>query len=133
MLLVGLVITSPFIISQLFLTVYIVLSTFFPQPWYSGPTKIFELSEAAFRDRVLKSTKPSSSSSTISVDEIKGPRITEIDDNGNEVSDAKKDTTPDPKYWIVMLYANWSVACLNFEAVLAKLSVQYDVPHLKFG
>lgn len=59
----------------------------------------------------------------------------EIDDNGEEVGSKKekKDTTPDPKYWIVMLYANWSVACLNFEAVLAKLSVQYDVPHLKFG
>lgn len=40
----------------------------------------------------------------------------------------------DTKYWIVMLYANWSVACLNFEAVFAKLSLEYkDVPHLKFA
>lgn len=32
-----------------------------------------------------------------------------------------------------MLYANWSVTCLNFEPVLAKLSIEYDLPHLKFG
>jgi hypothetical protein len=32
-----------------------------------------------------------------------------------------------------MLCANWSVSCLNFEAVLPKLSIQYDLPHLKFG
>lgn len=80
-----------------------------------------------------KSSKPSSSSSTVHVDEIKGPRITEIDDEKVIEEKKKESNMPDPKYWIVMLYANWSVACLNFEAVLAKLSVQYDVPHLKFG
>ncbi|KAL9538052.1 hypothetical protein MBANPS3_011234 [Mucor bainieri] len=120
---------------------WIVLSTIFPQPWYRGPTKIYELNEAAFRDKVLHTVKPkpSSSSSTAStstlpIDEIKGPRITEIDEN-EEPMEKKEDKKLDldAKYWIVMLYANWSVACLNFEAVLAKLSIQYDVPHLKFG
>jgi hypothetical protein len=69
------------------------------------------------------------------VDEIKGPRITEIDDTKQTSSTDNKSKADlgDAKYWIVMLYANWSVACLNFEAVLAKLSVKYDVPHLKFG
>ena len=75
------------------------------------------------------------------IDEIKGPRIVELDDNGEpkeeegkEKEDKKeKKLDLDAKYWIIMLYANWSVACLNFEAVLAKLSIQYDVPHLKFG
>ncbi|KAK4515414.1 Carbon-nitrogen hydrolase [Mucor velutinosus] len=120
---------------------WIVLSTIFPQPWYRGPTKIYELNEAAFRDKVLHTakSKPSSSSSTAStstlpIDEIKGPRITEIDEHEEpkEKKEQKK-LDLDAKYWIVMLYANWSVACLNFEAVLAKLSIQYDVPHLKFG
>jgi hypothetical protein len=98
----------------------------FPQPWYRGPTKIFELNDAAFRDRVLLK-KPV----TVPVDEIKGPRITEID----EVEEKKEDKKPEvnAKYWIVMLYANWSVTCLNFEPVLAKLSIKYDLPHLKFG
>lgn len=62
------------------------------------------------------------------VGDIQGPRITEIEE---EKTEQKLDI--DPKYWIVMLYANWSVSCLNFEAVLAKLSIQYDLPHLKFG
>ncbi|KAI9246613.1 thioredoxin-like protein [Sporodiniella umbellata] len=35
-------------------------------------------------------------------------------------------------YWVVMLYANWSVSCLNFEAVLAKLSIEYK-GHIHFG
>lgn len=117
----------------------IVLSTIFPQPWYRGPTKIYELNEAAFRDKVLHTAKPKPSSltSTISTGEIKGPRITELDENGEPKEDKEdkeeKKLELEAKYWIVMLYANWSVACLNFEAVLAKLSIQYDVPHLKFG
>ncbi|KAI9485595.1 MAG: hypothetical protein EXX96DRAFT_598386 [Benjaminiella poitrasii] len=130
--------TFGFWYSSLYIIGWIVLSTLLPQPWYRGPTKIYELNEAAFRDRVLKSasktpkssTSSSSSSSTVPVEEIRGPRITEI------TEDKEKDKKTDVeavKYWIVMLYANWSVACLNFEAVLAKLSIQYDVPHLKFG
>lgn len=70
------------------------------------------------------------------MDEIKGPRITEIDDDEKNTKEEKKDKKKidlDAKYWIVMLYANWSVTCLNFEPVLAKLSIEYDVPHLKFG
>ncbi|KAI7902615.1 uncharacterized protein BX663DRAFT_509870 [Cokeromyces recurvatus] len=114
---------------------WIILSTIFPQPWYRGPTKIYELNEAAFRDKVLKSNttkspKPSSKS-TVPVEDIKGPRITEITEEEDKKEEEK--TEDEVKYWIVMLYANWSVSCLNFEAVLAKLSIQYDVPHLKFG
>ena len=63
---------------------------------------------------------------------MKGPRITEIVDE-DEKPQQQKQQSFDAKYWVVMLYANWSVACLNFEAVLAKLSIKYDVPHLKFG
>ncbi|OBZ82179.1 Thioredoxin-related transmembrane protein 2-B [Choanephora cucurbitarum] len=128
---------------------WIVLSTVFPQPWYSGPTKIYELSATAFRDKVLgkpvkqstsstantsssSSAPPSSSSSTIPLEDMKGPRITEIVDE-DEKPQQQKQQSFDAKYWVVMLYANWSVACLNFEAVLAKLSIKYDVPHLKFG
>ncbi|KAI8985885.1 thioredoxin-like protein [Pilobolus umbonatus] len=94
---------------------WIVLSSLFPQPWYKGPTKIFELTEAAFKDKVLKSKSRFGSA-----------KITELSSDDESAKD-------DPKYWIVMLYANWSVACLNFEAVLAKLSMQYDAPHIKFG
>lgn len=127
---------------HLLIAAIIVLSSVFPQPWYRGPTKIYELNEAAFRDKVLLTTaksKPTSlsassstSTSTMPISEIKGPRITEIDEKTEEIKE-KKETNLDAKYWIVMLYANWSVACLNFEAVLAKLSIQYDIPHLKFG
>ncbi|GAA5810457.1 hypothetical protein MFLAVUS_003878 [Mucor flavus] len=116
--------------SVLYAVGWIVLSSVFPQPWYRGPTKIFELNEAAFRDKVqLK--KPT----TVPVDEIKGPRITELDANEKEVKKPAETKKPeiDSKYWIVMLYANWSVTCLNFEPVLAKLSIEYDLPHLKFG
>lgn len=100
----------------------LVLSTVIPQPWYRGPTKIFELNDAAFRDKVLLK-KPES----VPVDDMKGPRITEIKDTEEKKPDVNA------KYWIVMLYANWSVTCLNFEPVLAKLSIKYDLPHLKFG
>ncbi|CEP18999.1 hypothetical protein [Parasitella parasitica] len=117
-----------------------VLSTIFPQPWYRGPTKIYELNEAAFRDQVLGPAKPKPSSSstttstsTMPIDEIKGPRITEIVEDDNDDKEKKKKLDLNAKYWVVMLYANWSVACLNFEAVLGKLSVKYDMPHLKFG
>lgn len=44
-----------------------------------------------------------------------------------------KNKKPSSKYWVVMLYANWSLACLNFEAVLAKLSLKYSADHIKFG
>lgn len=110
----------------------VVLSTVFPQPWYRGPTKIYELNDAAFRDKVLLKK---STSTTTSIDEIKGPRIVEIDETKEKEpkKSEKKKLDLDAKYWIVMLYANWSVTCLNFEPVLAKLSIQYDVPHLKFG
>ncbi|KAI7885463.1 thioredoxin-like protein [Mucor mucedo] len=108
--------------SALYTLGWIVLSTVIPQPWYRGPTKIFELNDTAFRDKVLLK-KPEG----VSVDDIKGPRITEISE-----TDEKKPEV-NAKYWIVMLYANWSVTCLNFEPVLAKLSIKYDLPHLKFG
>ncbi|KAI9362162.1 thioredoxin-like protein [Pilaira anomala] len=111
--------------SALFAAGWIVLSSVFPQPWYRGPTKIFELNEAAFRDKVqLKK------STTVPVEDVKGPRITEVEDENEK--DTKKPEI-DSKYWIVMLYANWSVTCLNFEPVLAKLSIEYDLPQLKFG
>ncbi|ORZ13562.1 hypothetical protein BCR42DRAFT_330642 [Absidia repens] len=119
---------------------WVILSTLCPQPWYQGPTKLVELTETAFRQRVCANKKPSSSPSsrptspststttatatTIPASDINGPRITGIDDDEGD----KK-----IKYWVVMLYANWSVACLNFEAVLAKLSLQYDVSHIRFG
>jgi hypothetical protein len=108
---------------------FIVLSTIFPQPWYRGPTKIFELNDTAFKEKVL--LKKQQQQTTI--DDIKGPRITEIIDDKNDDKKEKKKVELDSKYWIVMLYANWSVTCLNFEPVLAKLSIEYDLPHLKFG
>lgn len=111
------------------------LSTVFPQPWYRGPTKLAELTETSFRAKVCPIKKKSSASSTPSTStttatmpasDIKGPRITEIKDD-------EDDSNHNAKYWVVMLYANWSVSCLNFEAVLAKLSLKYDASHLKFG
>lgn len=84
---------------------HVAISTLFPQPWYQGPTKIEELTEDRFRKQVQRKN---------------APKITNVEDEP-------------PKYWIVMMYANWSVACLNFEAVLAKLSLEYSADHVKFG
>ncbi|KAL0090600.1 hypothetical protein J3Q64DRAFT_1806974 [Phycomyces blakesleeanus] len=112
-----------------------VLSTFFPQPWYQGPTKIIELSENMLREKVLKPKKNKGKSPAYSdVDDIKGPRIIELKSDDEEVEvEAADRVTPTSKYWVVMLYANWSVSCLNFEGVLAKLSLDYDCKHIKFG
>lgn len=89
---------------------FLVLSTLFPQPWYRGPTKVIELTGSTFRERVLLKQAKST------------PKIQEVNEDEEEI-----------KYWVVMLYANWSVACLNFESVLAKLSVEYSAPHIKFA
>ena len=124
------------------------MSTLFPQPWYQGPTKIIDLSERKFREDVQRRKQAT-------VNEVgEGPRITEIKEDGQEeelsssnstkTTNRKKNkgkgkattTTKEGKYtryWIVMLYANWSLACLNFEAVLAKLSLEYSADHIKFG
>ncbi|KAI8340684.1 hypothetical protein BC941DRAFT_224422 [Chlamydoabsidia padenii] len=134
----------------LYVVGWITLSTIFPQPWYQGPTNLIELSESMFRTKVCPvkkkyagspsssvssstTTSPSASTTTRStspsimpINDIKGPRITELD-NDQDTNDNQI------KYWVVMLYANWSVACLNFEAVLAKLSLRYDAAHIKFG
>jgi len=40
---------------------------------------------------------------------------------------------PKARYWVVLIYASWSVASRNFEAVLAQLSLQYDGEKVKFG
>ncbi|SAM05404.1 hypothetical protein [Absidia glauca] len=120
---------------------WLTLSTLFPQPWYQGPTNLVELSETMFRAKVCPvkkkyvsssppstTTSPSTSTTTRSTSPIHDttrPRITEL---GSQDSEDQK-----AKYWVVMLYANWSVACLNFEAVLAKLSLRYDAEHIKFG
>ncbi|KAG0762023.1 hypothetical protein G6F57_006518 [Rhizopus arrhizus] len=96
--------------SALYIIGWIVLSTLFPQPWYRGPTKVIELTGSTFRERVLLKQAKST------------PKIQEVNEDEEEI-----------KYWVVMLYANWSVACLNFESVLAKLSVEYSAPHIKFA
>lgn len=71
---------------------------------------MIELTESTFRERVLLKQAKST------------PKIQEVNEDEEEI-----------KYWVVMLYANWSVACLNFESVLAKLSVEYSAPHIKFA
>ncbi|KAI8372987.1 uncharacterized protein BYT42DRAFT_578787 [Radiomyces spectabilis] len=109
---------------------WIAISTLFPQPWYQGPTKIIELTESAFRQRVLKPSKKSSAKNTMPIEDIEGPRITEVHSDSAEESSASSASV---KYWVVMLYANWSVSCLNFEGILAHLSLQYTRDHMKFG
>ncbi|KAI9484443.1 hypothetical protein BDB00DRAFT_855745 [Zychaea mexicana] len=117
--------------SILYLAGWMLLSTLFPQPWYQGPTKIAELSETKFREEVQRKRLAD------------GPRITEVTSESEEgpsttTATKRKDKGKGKagqytKYWVVMLYANWSLACLNFEAVLAKLSLQYSADHIKFG
>ncbi|KAG0172718.1 Thioredoxin- transmembrane protein 2 [Apophysomyces sp. BC1034] len=110
----------------LYVAGWMLLSTFYPQPWYRGPTNIIELSEQAFKTKVLRKKRGSARK----IDEIKGPRIVEVK---SDEETAEEDEEIGPKYWIVMLYANWSVSCLNFEGVLAKLSIKYHVDHIKFA
>ncbi|CAO3577335.1 unnamed protein product [Absidia cylindrospora] len=44
---------------------WLMLSTVFPQPWYRGPTKLIELTETTFREKVCPiKKKPSSSNSS---------------------------------------------------------------------
>ncbi|KAF7724123.1 Thioredoxin- transmembrane protein 2 [Apophysomyces ossiformis] len=107
---------------------WIFLSTLYPQPWYRGPSNIVELSEDSFRSKVLRKRRGKSARK---IDEIKGPRIVEV--KSDEETTTEDEADNGPKYWIVMLYANWSVSCLNFEGVLAKLSIKYHADHIKFA
>ncbi|KAI9321739.1 hypothetical protein BX666DRAFT_1905203 [Dichotomocladium elegans] len=64
----------------------------------------------------------------------RGPtKIVELSDETLKKDVQRKHQGKPNQYWVVMIYANWSLACLNFEAVLAKLSLKYDAPHLHFG
>ncbi|KAI8067078.1 hypothetical protein BC940DRAFT_239350 [Gongronella butleri] len=91
--------------SLLYLGGWFTLSSIVPQPWYRGPSKVVDFTEAAFRTKVYPK---------------KPQKIVEIDPTLT-------------KYWAVMLYANWSITCLNFEAVLAHLSLDYTSDQIKFG
>lgn len=55
-------------------------------------------------------------------------KIVELDEDEQPLVDV-----PMAKYWVILIYANWSVASRNFEAVLAGLSLRYDGPNVKFG
>ncbi|ORX57614.1 hypothetical protein DM01DRAFT_1334211 [Hesseltinella vesiculosa] len=92
--------------AALYLCGWFLLSSVVPQPWYRGPSRVAELTESAFRSKVQQKSSQN--------------KIVEID-------------PAEPKYWVVMLYANWSITCLNFEAVLAHLSLDYTTDQVKFG
>ncbi|KAI7873060.1 hypothetical protein BDF14DRAFT_70152 [Spinellus fusiger] len=114
---------------------WIALSTFFPQPWYQGSTKIIELTESMLKDKLKSKKKKGKAPAYTSTDTIKGPRIVELTSDGEEPEEPKESETKTDtaKYWVVMLYANWSVSCLNFEGILAKVSLDYDCDDIKFG
>ncbi|CAO3631417.1 unnamed protein product [Cunninghamella echinulata] len=57
-------------------------SAVFPQPWYRGPTKITELSETSFREKIFANKQKNNKSTPIT--EIKGPRIQEIHDEDED-------------------------------------------------
>ncbi|KAH8553622.1 hypothetical protein BGW37DRAFT_266320 [Umbelopsis sp. PMI_123] len=85
-----------------------------PQPPYLGSSKVLELTlESA--NKILGTANQQ-------------PKIVELDDDDQPLVDV-----PHAKYWVILVYANWSVASRNFEAVLAQLSLKYDGKKVKFG
>lgn len=86
----------------------------FPQPPYQGTTKAVELSSSSL-SKVLENKQANA-------------KIVELDEDEQPLVDV-----PMAKYWVILIYANWSVASRNFEAVLAGLSLRYDGPNVKFG
>lgn len=93
---------------------YLVIFVLFPQPPYQGTTKAVELSSSSL-SKVLENKQANA-------------KIVELDEDEQPLVDV-----PMAKYWVILIYANWSVASRNFEAVLAGLSLRYDGPNVKFG
>lgn len=91
-----------------------VIFILFPQPAYLGSSKVLELTSESL-PKVLGGPKQQ-------------PKIVELDDDDMPLLDV-----PSAKYWVILIYASWSVASRNFEAVLAQLSLQYDGDKVKFG
>lgn len=71
------------------------------QPPYQGATNIVSLTAAELRSRVMRV-----------------PKIVEINDEGKTVPEGAA------KHYIVLIWAPWSIACLNFEGVMADLSLE---------
>jgi hypothetical protein len=96
------------------LTFHTVVFMLLPQPPYLGSSKVLELTlESA--NKILGTANQQ-------------PKIVELDDDDQPLVDV-----PHAKYWVILVYANWSVASRNFEAVLAQLSLKYDGKKVKFG
>ncbi|CAO3674722.1 unnamed protein product [Umbelopsis vinacea] len=93
---------------------WILIFILFPQPAYLGSSKVLELTSESL-PKVLGGPKQQ-------------PKIVELDDDDMPLLDV-----PSAKYWVILIYASWSVASRNFEAVLAQLSLQYDGDKVKFG
>lgn len=91
-----------------------VIFMLFPQPPYLGSSKVIELTSESL-PKVLGGIQHQ-------------PKIVELDDDDQPLLDV-----PKARYWVVLIYASWSVASRNFEAVLAQLSLQYDGEKVKFG
>ncbi|KAI8584632.1 hypothetical protein K450DRAFT_217220 [Umbelopsis ramanniana AG] len=85
-----------------------------PQPPYLGSSKVLELTLDS-ANKILRTADEQ-------------PKIVELDDDDEPLLDV-----PKAQYWVVLVYANWSVASRNFEAVLAQLSLKYDGKNVKFG
>ncbi|KAG2172867.1 hypothetical protein INT43_000217, partial [Umbelopsis isabellina] len=99
---------------MLYIIGWALIFVLFPQPPYQGTTKAVELSSSSLT-KVLENKQANA-------------KIVELDEDEQPLVDV-----PMAKYWVILLYANWSVASRNFEAVLAGLSLRYDGPNIKFG
>ncbi|RUO95758.1 hypothetical protein BC936DRAFT_143292, partial [Jimgerdemannia flammicorona] len=85
------------------------------QPPYRGPSKIVPLTPDELRTRVMRKQPE--------------PKIVELDDAGQPVSTESSKASEEEvgagaaKHYVVLFWAQWSIACLNFEGVVAELSL----------
>ncbi|RUS14297.1 hypothetical protein BC937DRAFT_94043, partial [Endogone sp. FLAS-F59071] len=89
------------------------------QPPYQGATNIVSLTAAELRSRVMRLP-------------LAEPKIVEVDDQGKTMP---AEIVPEgaAKHYIILIWAPWSIACLNFEGVMADLSLEYSTKDLVFG
>ncbi|CAG8588745.1 9932_t:CDS:2 [Cetraspora pellucida] len=92
--------------SILYAIIWLVLFTALPQPTYQGRSAIVQLTAEDLRD---------------------------IQHNNYQVSDKRKEKADNDQYWVIFFYVPWSNACRNFESTVAKTSLIYTTPEVRFG
>ncbi|CAG8623142.1 6238_t:CDS:2 [Cetraspora pellucida] len=102
--------------SILYAIIWFVLFTALPQPTYQGRSAIVQLTAEDLRD--------------IQHNNYQVSEITEI---AHDKKDKRKEKADNDQYWVIFFYVPWSNACRNFESTVAKTSLIYTTPEVRFG